>query len=136
MTRASRRPPAYAKLRRLQQLHNHWLETLLTESCAALDEALRELFAACPEVASIAFTITRESDQVTGVEFRLCDGAMWRGDDGVLVGESALANPRRYRPLALLLLANGEVLAAAAMACPARVVGTADGALAVTNLAP
>ncbi len=126
----------YAHLRRLQRAHNAWLETLLTESRPALDAALRELFAACPELASVAFTLSRPDHHVTGVEFHLRDGAVWRGDGGVLVGESVHANARRYRPLALLLLANGEVLAAAAMVYPARVTATPDGALAVANLAP
>lgn len=126
----------YAQLRRLQRAHNAWLETLLTESRPALDAALCELFAACPEVASVAFTVSRPDHHVTGVEFHLRDGSVWRGDDGVLVGESTSANPRRYRPLALLLVANGEVIAAAAMAHPARVTATPDGALVVTALDP
>ena len=133
MTRRSR--PRYTALKRLQQAHNAWLETLLTESRPALDEALCELFAAYPELASVAFTLSRPDHRVTGVEFRLCDGAVWRGDDGVLVGESARADPRRYQPLALLLLANGEVLAAAVLHTDARVVATPDGALAITATA-
>ena len=126
----------YAHLRRLQRAHNAWLETLLIESRPALDAAFAELFAACPELASVAFTVSPPEHHVTGVEFRLREGAVWRGDDGVLVGESALANPRRYRLLALLLLANGEVLASAVMAYPARVTATPAGVLTVTNLDP
>ena len=122
----------YAPLRRLQRAHNAWLERLLTESRPALDAALRELFRACPELTSVGFTLSRPDHRVTGVEFHLRGGALWRGDDGVLVGESALANPRRYRPLALLLLANGEILAVAALHSDARVVATPDGALAIT----
>jgi hypothetical protein len=80
----------------------------------------------------VGFTLSRPDHRVTGVEFHLRGGALWRGDDGVLVGESALANPRRYRPLALLLLANGEILAVAALHSDARVVATPDGALAIT----
>ena len=135
MSRVSSRP-RYAHLRRLQRAHNAWLEMLLTESRPALDDSLRELFTACPELASVAFTVSHPDHHVTGVEFHLRDGAVWRGDDGVLVGESDRANPRRYRPLALLLLANGEVLAAAAMAYPARVTATPDGELSATNLDP
>lgn len=134
MTGRSPRPP-YAALKRLQRAHNAWLETLLTESRPALDAALRELFAACPELVSVAFTLSRPDHRVTGVEFRLRDGAVWRGDDGALVGESARADPRRYRPLALLLLANGEVLAAAVLRTDARVVATPDGELAITSTA-
>lgn len=135
MTRGSRRP-RYAALVRLQRAHNAWLELLLTESRSALDATFRELFAACPELTSVAFTVSRPDHHVSGVEFHLRDGTVWRGDDGALVGESVHANPRRYRPLALLLLANGEVLAAAVMVCPARVTATPNGALAVTNLDP
>lgn len=127
---------SYAALRRLQRAHNAWLETLLTEARPALDAALRELFAACPELASVAWTVGRPDHRVTGVEFRLHDGSVWCGDDGDVRGDPVELNPRRYRPLLHLLVANGEVLAAAAMAYPAHVTATPDGALTVAPLDP
>jgi hypothetical protein len=127
---------SYAPLRRLQRAHNAWLETLLTEARPALDAALRELFSACPELAFVAWAVSHPEHRVTNVEFHLRDGVVWRGDDGTVVGDPVELNPRRYRPLALLLVANGEVLAAAAMTCPAHVAATPDGALTVTTPDP
>lgn len=125
----------YDHLRRLQQAHNAWLEALLTESRDALDGAMRELFAECPELSSVSWQISTPDHAVTGVEFRLRNGAVWCGD-GAVTRVSARVNARRYRPFAELLVANGEVLAAAAMTCPARVTATPDGALTVTPLHP
>lgn len=125
----------YDHLRRLQQAHNAWLEVLLTESRDALDSALRELFAECPELASVSWQILTPDHVVTGVEFRLHNGAVW-SCDGAAPRISARVNARRYRTLAELLVANGEVLATAAMTCPARVTAAPDGALTVAPLNP
>lgn len=123
---------SYAALRRIQRARNAWRETLHIESRPALDAALRELFSACPELASVAWAVSHPDHRVTNVEFHLRDGAVWRGDDDAVLGDPVELNPCRYRPLALLLLANGEVLAAAAMTCPAHVAATPNGALTVT----
>nr|MBK7067937.1 hypothetical protein [Deltaproteobacteria bacterium] len=68
-------------MRNLQEAHNRWLETLLTQARPALDAALRDLFRSRPELASVAWTITRSAGAnfalvVTGLEFRLRDGTV------------------------------------------------------------
>lgn len=55
-----------------------------------------------------------------------------RADALGLARDIVRADRRRYRPLALLLLAIGEILAAAAQHSDARVDATLDGALAIT----
>jgi hypothetical protein len=121
---------AFDRLRRLHRAHDRWLEELFTEARPALDAALRDLFRTRPELASVAWTVTRSARAnfalvVTGVELHRRDGSV------VKVGDAA--SPRRYRAFTDLLVANAEILSAGVMACPAHVVATPDGELAVTT---
>jgi hypothetical protein len=123
---------SYSALRNLQEAHNGWLEALFTQARPVLDAALRDLFRTRPELAAVSWTVTRSARAnfaliVTGVELRRRDGTIIRVDDD--------ASQRHYRGFIDLLVANAEILSAAVMACPAHVVATPDGQLAVTTSA-
>lgn len=120
----------YDQLRRLQAAHAAWLEALFAQARPALEAAFGDLFRSRPELASVAWTITRSARSnfalvVTGVELRRRDGTV------VKVGDAA--SPRRSRAFTELLVANAEIVCAAVMTCPADVVATPDGQLAVTT---
>ena len=124
----------FSRLRSLQEAHNAWLEALFTQARPAVDAAHRDLFRIRPDLASVAWTITGSARAgfslvVTSVEFHRRDGTIIGAGD-------AVACPRRYRPLADLLIANAEILAATVLACTAQVVATRDGQLTVTTADP
>lgn len=133
---------AFAHLRKLQRLHNAWLEILYTDAKPALDAALAEVFAACPELTSISWTLSRPERAgyacvVSVVEFHAADGSVWGAADGVTEGptQPTAASLRRYRELVELFVANGEVVGAVVLRWPVRVVAERDGAMTIEGTA-